>query len=327
MSIIDQYLDGTFEGATKDRAYQKQLAAESRAPVYALAAPNVMDREPKKDVFLGRYLVMANRALGVENYFPRFQWSGTCVGQSKALLASIGVAVNALLSGLRFPGMVSMAPIYGGSRVEIGRQPGRWDGSVGSWAAGWITKFGVVTMREMGIDDSMKDEKSWLRAIQAEERLAVAWAASRSGVPANYEAMAKLRPFASSPLVTTPEEVRASLSNLTPVNVCGSVHPSKELDSRGVSKSIKRGGGHSTGIIGCHFDGKDWWYDHVNSWGAFYRGGFARAGHPMDKLFRGSVTRIPESWLLHWLRERDCYALVGVQGLEPIDPMFEDLLR
>lgn len=330
-NIIDHYLDGSFDGAEFDREFQKKWAAETRYPMYAMAAPNVMDREPSKDVFLGRYVVMAMETIYGPNvkYLPRYQQRGTCVGQNYASSGNIVVATNSLLSGLKYPGTVSVAPIYGGSRVEVGKNPGRWDGSVGSWAARWCTDFGLVTMEELGLDASMKDEKSWLAAIAKEESMAVAWAATRDGVPSQYETAAKLRAISSAPMVSTVEEVRAALTNMTPVVLCGGVHPSAACDNKGVSKTIKRGGGHCTAIIGAYHDttsGK-WWYDHLNSWWYHYTGGFCRPDNRRDKMFKGSVTRIPEDWLMSWLRERDCYALVGVQGLEPVDPMFGDLLK
>jgi hypothetical protein len=251
-----------------------------------------------------------------------------CVGQSHSSGATCVMAVSSLLSGLKFPGRAAVAPIYGGSRVEVGKQVGRWDGSTGSWAADWLSvKGGVVTLLEMGLDDNPKTEKEWLATMQRDERSAVAWAASRDGVPANYEQMSKLKPIRSAPLVSTVEEVRASIGNLTPVNICGQVHPSQSLTDKGVSKSISRGGGHSTLLIGQYFDGTNWWYDHLQSWWWYYQGGFCRPINAIDKQFARCVTRIPESWLKSWLVERDCYALVGVQGLEPVEKSFMKIMH
>lgn len=322
--IADRYLDGSLTGAEHDREHQARMAAASRAPVYAAAAPRVMDREPLKDVFLGRYAVMGMRSKYGRRFqfFPQYQREGTCIGMSHAFLATCVLGVSSFLSGLKFPGRAAVAPIYAGSRVEIGKQPGTWQGSVGSWAADWLQKYGVVLLEEMGLSDDPKNSKAWLATLAKDEALALRWTNSRTGVPAEMEAFAKLRAVQHAPLVQTVAEVRAALSNLSPINLCGQVHPSQDLDSRGVSKRLTRGGGHSTGIIGMHFDGKEWWYDHLQSWWYYYKGGFCRSDNPIDKMFAGSVTRIPEKWLQSWLNERDCYALVGVQGLEPIDQSY-----
>jgi hypothetical protein len=328
MPIWDKYLDGSLEGAKHDRNHQREFAARSIAPVYAAAAPRVMDKEPSKDVFLGRYAVMGMQSLYGRNFrwYPQFQEWGTCVGQSHAGIFSITLAISSLLAGLKFPGRVAVAPIYAGSRVDIGKHPGSWEGSVGSWAAQWGTQFGAVTYRELGHDDNPKTDKEWLATMLADEKQAMAWTNSREGVPKATEGLAKLRPIVHAPLVQTTEEVKAALTNLTPINVCGQVHPSKQLDDKGSSKQVRRGGGHSTAIIGQYFDGSTWHFDFLNSWWYYYSGGFCRSGNKIDLQFKGSVCRITENELKLWLQERDSYAMVGVQGLEPIDKEYSRLM-
>jgi hypothetical protein len=326
--VWERYLDASIDGAKHNREHQKLLAAQSKAPLYAAAAPNVMDREPAKDIFLGRYALMGMESLYGRNFkfFPQYQEWGTCVGQSHAFLSTITVGVSSLLSGLRFPGRIAVAPIYAGSRVEIGKNPGTWEGSVGSWAAQWLTKYGCVTYRELGHDDNPKDDKAWLKTMKADETQAMKWTASRDGVPPATEQTSRLMPIQHAPLVQTVDEVKAALTNLTPVNICCLVHPSQSLDSKGVSTSVRRGGGHSTGIIGQYFDGSQWWFDHVNSWWYYYKGGFCRPGNKRDAQFKGAVNRINEQTLQAMLQERDSYALVGVQGLEPIDQEYSRLM-
>jgi hypothetical protein len=162
--------------------------------------------------------------------------------------------------------------------------------------------------------------------MRADEQQGMKWTNSREGVPKTSEDVARLRPIQQAPLVQTVEEVRAAITNLTPINLCGMVHPSKQLDSQGTSKQLTRGGGHSTAIIGQYFDGSRWWYDHLQSWWYYYQGGYSRTGNKLDLQFKGSVTRIPEEWLRQWLAERDSYAMVGVQGLEPIDAEYSRLM-
>jgi hypothetical protein len=328
MPIWDKYLDGSLDAAKHDRAHQKLFASQSAAPVYAAAAPRVMDKEPAKDVFLGRYALLGMQSLYGKKFkwFPQYQEEGTCVGQSHATILTMVLGISSLLSGLRFPGRVAVAPIYAGSRVDIGKNPGRWAGSTGSWAAQWATQFGCVTYRELGHDDNPGDDKAWLATMRSDEQQAMAWTNSREGVPKNTESVAKLRPVMHAPLVQTIDEVKAALSNLTPINICGQVHPSQECDDKGVTKQVTRGGGHSTAIIGQYFDGSRWWFDHVNSWWYYYKGGFCRSGNKLDLAFKGSVCRISEKQLAMWLAERDSYAMVGVQGLEPLDQDYSRLM-
>lgn len=328
MPIWDKYLDGSLDAAKHDRSHQRLFAAKSVAPVYAAAAPNVMDKEPSKNVFLGRYAILGMQSLYGKNFkfFPQYQEEGTCVGQSHAMGATIVAGISSLLSGLKFPGRMAVSPIYAGSRVDVGKNPGRWQGSTGSWAAQWLTGFGCVTYRELGFDDNPESDKAWLATMRKDEQQAMAWTNSKEGVPKFGEQLAKVRPIQHAPLVQTTGEVKACISNLTPVNLCGQVHPSQELDAKGISKSVTRGGGHSTIIIGQYFDGSRWWFDFLNSWWYYYKGGFCRSGNKLDAAFKGSVTRISEDALRLFLAERDSYALVGVQGLEPIDQEFTRLM-
>ena len=328
MSISSRYLNNEVSGAFHDRAHQKDFAAKSAAPLYAAAAPNVMDRKPLTNVFLPRYMVLGMRSKYGKNYKyrPQYQEEGTCVGQSHSSIATIALAINALLSGLKCRGRAAVAPIYAGSRVDIGKNPGTWQGSTGSWAAEWLTKYGIVLLESMDLGDNPATDKEWLETMRKDEQLGMRWTASRDGVPAEKEDQARLLPIRQAPLVTTVEEVRAAISNLTPVNVCGQVHPSQKCDAKGRSVSLTRGGGHSTCIVGIEYDGKEWWYDHMNSWWYYYTGGFCRPGNPIDLQFKGVVTRISERQLSAWLTERDSYAMVGVQGLEPVDKEFQKIM-
>lgn len=329
MPIWDKYLDGSLDAAKHDRAHQKLFAAQSVAPVYAAAAPRVMDQEPSKNVFLLRYALLGMQSLYGKNFrwWPQYQENGTCVGQSHAAISTVVMGISSLLSGLKFPGRVAVAPIYAGSRVDIGKNPGRWEGSTGSWAAQWLTSFGPVTYRELGHNDNPASDKEWLETMRKDEQQAMAWTASKEGVPKATESTAKLRPILHAPLVQTVDEVKAALTNLTPINLCGQLHPSQACDDRGVSKNVSRGGGHSTAIVGQYCDGAGkWWFDFLNSWWFYYKGGYCRTENKLDMQFKGTVTRISEQSLRLWLQERDSYALVGVQGLEPIDKDYSRLM-
>ena len=117
-------------------------------------------------------------------YNWRYQKRGTCVGQAASTAAEIVMAVAWLVFDKKFPGRAAVATSYAGSRVEVAGQPGNWDGSNGSWVAEFVTKWGVALLSELGLQE---DE------LDADERLAVQWAASRSGVPDKFEKIARER--------------------------------------------------------------------------------------------------------------------------------------
>lgn len=280
----------------------------------ATGAPRLMDAEPV-DVFLPAYLGKAGRErYGADwKYKSQYQRRGTCVGQSHKTGADITLAVARYVCGMKFPGRCAVATVYAGSRVEIGRSPGRWDGSNGSWAAEWYTQYGVVLLSELNLpEDSLGED----------ENLATSWAASREGVPQKFEEAAHRRPITNAPLVTTPEEVRAALRGLNFVNICSSLIPGGRRNSDGVSR-MGRQGGHSTGIVGCRrLRGGEWVYAYMQSWGPWASGPYGWSKFDPQEEFSHCIVDITEGDLSAVLRSRDCYALIGPQGLEPVDPEF-----
>lgn len=252
-----------------------------------------------------------------------------CVGQSHKVLADILGAVNRYVGGAKFLGRVAVAAIYGMSRVEIGGNPGSWDGSNGSWAAEALEKGAYLLLEELGLDPNPQGKQNYWKVCDQDEAKAVAWANSQGGVPAEYEKLAGLRPVTGASQVSTIEEVRASLSDLKPVNLCGQVHPSQDRGGDGIASDISRGGGHSTFLVGQYYDEKRgmWFYDHMQSWGDYYRGKYARQDSDFkeDLMFSTCITRIPEKWVMNWLGSRDCYSLHGLTGVEPVDDAFRIL--
>ena len=196
-----------------------------------------------------------------------------------------------------------MANIYAGSRVEAAGRPGGWDGSNGSWAAKYCRNWGVVTLREIGLpNDSLSDD----------ERLAVRWTASRSGVPAEYETLARERPIFQTPLVTSIEELLLALDSGSPVANCSNLIPTGRVDSRGVSP-VRRSGGHCTLFWAVRWIDGEPYFLYQNSWGP----NWGQVVYPSDQPV-GSVW-ITARDALAILNQRDSHALVGIGGLEPLD--------
>ena len=230
----------------------------------------------------------------VDGWNRQHQRRGTCVGQGFKVAVDIVMAVNSIVSGTRWEGRAAVAPIYAGSRVEIAGKPGRWDGSYGYAAAKWLRDFGVVLLAELDLPDD---------AMWEDEKLAVAWAAKRSGVPKDYEGEAQEKPITSYVNIKNTRQAAWLLDAGHPNVQCSSLIPSGTTDSRGMSRP-RRSGGHCTGVFALryHRGEREWAYD--NSWGV----GWGQ---------RGRV----------WLRDRDyqamlnrgdSYALIGQTGMETI---------
>lgn len=106
---------------------------------------------------------------------------------------------------------VATEPIYAGSRVEIGGgQLGNEDGSLGAWAAKWVSQYGILLRQKYGnIDLSTLDENR-----------AKSWGNRGAGVPNELEPAAKEHPVKAVTLVTTFEQARDAIANGYPVPVC-----------------------------------------------------------------------------------------------------------
>lgn len=229
-------------------------------------------------------------------YNWRYQKRGTCVGQAASTAAEIVMAVAWLVFDKKFPGRAAVATNYAGSRVEVGGQPGSWDGSNGSWVAEFVSRWGVALLSELGLGDEELD---------ADERLAVQWTASRSGVPDKFEKIARDRPIVNTPLVTEEDELIACMESGNPIVDCSNLIPiDRDTDS---TVPVQRSGGHAT-----VFGGIRWVKDtcdilYINSWS--------------EQWGRGGCVWITLKDAMRILAQGDSYAFIGIQGLAPEVPL------
>lgn len=147
------------------------------APAGIMAARPDLKGFWKRTVESGVFAVLLYQAeeslLG--EYLPAdFQKRGTCV--SRGTYRAIQTGYWDAIADRRITGKaerIAYEPIYGGSRVNIGKGAIRGDGSVGAWAAQWVHDYGVVTRDKFGNIDLTKDS----------EDLAVKWGSPGVGVP------------------------------------------------------------------------------------------------------------------------------------------------
>lgn len=106
---------------------------------------------------------------------------------------------------------VSVEVIYGGSRVEVGGGRISGDGSVGSWAAKWSSRYGVVAMAKYPAADLSDFSPSRARLY------------GKNGVPDDLEPEAKKHPVRNTALVKTAKEGVKAVRQGYPVVVCSDV--------------------------------------------------------------------------------------------------------
>jgi hypothetical protein len=193
---------------------------------------------------------------------------------------------------------------YGGSRVEIGGGRINGDGSVGAWAAKWVVQYGMVPRKAYpGID---------LTAYS--EPLARQW--GRSGVPAEFEAVAKAYPVKQFTQVKTWQEAKTAMAQDYFVAVCSNQGFTMQRDARGVCRP-SGSWAHCMALDGYHTDADGKEYGHItNSWGdRAHTGPVGWGDPPVDGFWAES--RVVESML----RQGDSWAFSGVTGFPARKPL------
>ncbi len=193
---------------------------------------------------------------------PDSQRRGTCVSRGTYRMAQDSLCyelANNLTVGRK--ATLCFEPIYGGSRVTIGRgQLGNSDGSVGAWAAEFLWKYGVI---ERGIYGGVD-----LRA--ANEQLAVLWGNPHAGPPAEILAASKLHPFAVHRVYNTDELADAISCGYFGAYCSNLIWGDR--DANGMSRPESRGG-HCEEICGVFLTpSKHTAFQRQQSWGLLPNG-------------------------------------------------------
>lgn len=104
---------------------------------------------------------------------------------------------------------VATEPIYGGSRIEVGKgRAGSGDGSVGAWAAKWVKDWGIILRKKYGQYD----------LTQYSIPISRQWGAS--GVPTELETLAKQHPVTAVAMVRTGDEAWVAIGAGKPIPIC-----------------------------------------------------------------------------------------------------------
>lgn len=300
-AIEDLYFHGEPNAIKRDDFHAAQFAAQSTTPIFCLAAPEVMD-QPDRDTFLWRWLEVACKShYGAEwKWRSQYQRQGTCAGQSTKLAQDIVAAVQSVLYMQQFPGRFSVAANYAGGRVDISRQPGRWQGASMVSMAEWSTKFGSLLLKDLGLDDHDLDQ---------DEAYALAWCNSSEGVPKNFETAARKFPIEGASLASTAREVGKAIQNGNPAIQGSSLIPTGTRTATGFGR-VAPAGGHATVFTAVRYNPFGLLYQ--NSWSDRWGTGPV---WPFD-MPTGSVW-LDEDESNAIIQQRQTYVLFTMKGLVP----------
>lgn len=185
---------------------------------------------------------------------------------------------------------------YAGSRVEVGGGKLRGDGSVGAWAAKFVTQYGVLNRGvHAGVDLSKYSParaKSW----------------GATGVPAEIEKLAKSHPVSNTTLVGTWADAKKALASGCGIAVCSNVGFSLRRDKDGFC-SPSGTWNHCMALLGYRTDREAGLI--VNSWGATSTTG-PLGSHDIPACAWWVTADVIE----RMLKQRDSWAFAGVKGFE-----------
>lgn len=195
---------------------------------------------------------------------------GDCVSHGWAKCVSVLMAVEILLRGEPEEYLADPAtePIYGGSRVEVGGGRLRGDGSIGAWAAKWVSERGGVLLRKRYGDIDLTTYSG---------ALARNWGAR--GVPDELEPTAREHPVRTTSLIRTYDEARDALANGYPIPVCSNQGFRSVRDSDGFCRP-SGSWPHCMAVIGLDDAHSRPGVLIDNSWGASWVSGPKRHDQP-----------------------------------------------
>jgi hypothetical protein len=234
-------------------------------------------------------------------YRPQYQHYGTCVGQSSKMAADLLMAFNAIFYQMVFPGRAAVAGMYTFSRVEIGGQPGRWEGSNGYQAAAGMIKYGVLLLKDIGLPED---------AREADENLAMKWTASKAGVPDNFQQMAG-NILVSDVVVPKSIQMAAKLIQAGSPQFVGTTYiPIGQRNSDGISRCQRGREGHEMCVCGVEWkNGSPWKFLQLNTWDTWGTG-------PLPGTTPVGSVWISASDYEKQMADGDSSSIVGVNGLK-----------
>lgn len=195
-------------GWKEDEEGVVRVLSTMEKPLFSSAAPHLSGSGDKKDVLFWEF---EEKATGKIQDSWNQKSVGSCVGFASARAVTDLLYIQIVQNNESYPGYdANPEMIYAGSRCEVGGWFGDYnDGSIGAYAAKFITNWGILYSKKYGnLDLSVYDENR-CRQFGAK------------GVPDDLEPVAKERPVKQTALMQNVNQVRDAIANGYPVMICG----------------------------------------------------------------------------------------------------------
>lgn len=228
---------------------------------------------------------------------PRQQGAvGSCVGFGTASAIEHLMCVEIVAGDPEAYHDLAPEVIYGGSRVQVGGgRLGGADGSLGAWAAAFVSRWGVVARGVHGRLDLTAYDESQCRAL------------GRQGLPTELEALARNHPVRTVALVRSWNEARAAITSGYPIAVCSLQGFTMERDRDGFARP--RGTWpHCMALVGVQAGRRPGGFL-LNSWGGQVHTGPSGVGDPSPAGFWADADVLDRM-----LRQGDSWAFSAFEG-------------
>lgn len=260
--------------------------------------------EPIKDSGKGKVVLLYEIIRKVAKEYPyRLQDIGDCVSMGAAYAVDAVKAVDIYLKNdfEEWVAETATEDIYAGSRVQIGGGSIGGDGSVGAWAADYVSKYGALPRQKYGDIDLTNYSGSRARS----------WGKPRAGVPEALLKIAKQHPIQIVSRVDTYEQARDLIANGYAITIASDQGFTSTRDDEGFAKP--RGSwSHQMSILGVDDEYKRPGVLVQNSWGRNWISGPKRNNQP-DGSFWVDADEIER----RILSQGDSWAFSGYEGFQP----------
>ncbi len=260
--------------------------------------------QPLKDSGRGKVILLYEFVERVAKEFPvSNQTIGDCVSHGAACAVNVLKATEIVLKGdfEEWIAATSTEDIYGGSRVLIGNgRLGYGDGSVGAWAAQYVSTYGTLLRKSYGtIDLSVYDGNR-----------AKIWGNPGNGTPRDLLVYSKEHLVKTVSQVRNYEEARDAIANGYPVTVASNQGFTKTRDKDGFALASGSWAHQMCFTAADDSFGRPGLLCQ-NSWGINWISGPTRHNQPLGSFW------VDASTVNRMLAQNDSWAFSNFDGFRP----------
>lgn len=283
-------------GWVNDLAARKSFIAANRRPFLSQQNSAIRGTGKGKIVLLYKFFEEVTGSPLISHS----QEIGDCVGHAFGLGIDVLTAVQIAMRKQpeRWVAKCATEIIYAGSRIEVGKNKVRGDGSMGVWASEFVKEWGVLLRQPYlnGKYDYTQYSGSVARIL------------GKNGVPNDLESLCRMHPVKTCSIVRSWKECRDAVANGYPVAMCSNTGFYTRRNRDGFIRRSRRPWNHAMIILGIDDNHRRPGALIQNSWGGTWARGSIRHGQPKGSFWADA------SAIDYAMKQGDSIALSGYVG-------------